>query len=443
MQQSSKILLVRMHIRFLWITIFLLIASPALMLEANATVYWTKLNENSQSKLSIDKQSIIEKDLLKKAWLKIEYKTPQKNLQEPDKTFNLSKVLWYFDCPAQKSATSQVVQYLNGEMIFSAGIDAKKAEFIEPVPETDVDVAMRYVCAEKKPVTEAVTKPLVDEKAKDKAISDKKDDDKAEPSAEKKPEEKADKKEAAVDETTKSGAKPALPNAKDAKKGNPLRWGYAGEGASENWGKLKPEFAMCDAGKNQSPINIDEPLKANLRKIRNIQKFPAKSIENTGLDIKLHFKEGNMMVLDNAPFQMKFIQFHSPSEHTLHGKDFPLEAQFYHADSKGAVTMVSVMFKEGKSNPVIDKLFGELTPTVAAPVDLKTRLVASELMPTNQEYFRYSGSLTTPPCTEGVRWVIMKNPLSIAKEQVEKINKALKTANNRPPQPLNGRTILE
>ncbi len=433
MPQSSKLFIVRMHIRFLWITIFLLIASPALMLEASAAVNWTKLNENRQSKLSIDKQSIIEKDQLKKAWLKIEYKTPQKNLQEPDKSFNLSKVLWYFDCPAQKSATSQVVQYLNGEMVFSAGIDAKKAEFIEPVPETDVDVAMRYVCAEKKPVTEAVTKPLVDEKAKDKTMPEKKDDNKTAPDAE--------KKETAPPETEKGREKPT--NTKDAKKGNPLQWGYVDENAPEYWGKLKPEFTTCDAGKNQSPINIDEPLKANLRKIRNIQKFPAKSIENTGYDIKLHFKEGNMMVLDNAPFQMKFIQLHSPSEHTLHGKDFPLEAQFYHVDSKGAVTIVAVMFKEGKSNPVIDKLFGALTPTVAAPVELKTRLVASELMPTSQEYFRYSGSLTTPPCTEGVRWVIMKNPLSIAKEQVEKINKALKTANNRPPQPLNGRTILE
>lgn len=436
-----------MHIRFLWITIFLLIASPLLALEASAAVYWTKLNENSQSKLSIDKQSIIEKDQLKKAWLKIEYKTPQKNLQEPDKTFNLSKVLWYFDCPAQKSATSQVAQYLNGEMVFSAGIDAKKAEFIEPVPETDVDVAMRYVCAEKKPVADAVTKPLADEKVKDKAPPEQKEGVKTAVSTDKKPEEKADKIETVASESALSGEKPAPPNAKetkkDAKKDNAKQWGYAGDSAPEHWGKLKPEFAMCDTGKNQSPINIDEPLKANLRKIRNIQKFPAKSIENTGIDIKLHFKDGNMMVLDNAPFQMKFIQFHSPSEHTLHGKDFPLEAQFYHADSKGAVTIVSVMFKEGKANPVIDKLFGELTPTVAAPVQLKTRLIASELMPTNQEYFRYSGSLTTPPCTEGVRWVIMKNPLSIAKEQVEKINKALKTANNRPTQPINGRTILE
>lgn len=429
-----------MQIRFLWITIFLLVASPLLALEAGAAVTWTKLNENNQSKLSIDKQTIIEKDQLKKAWLKIEYKTPQKNLQDPEKTFNLSKVLWYFDCPAQKSATSQVVQYLNGEMVFSAGIDAKKAEFIEPVPETDVDVAMRYVCDEKKPSAEAVTKPLVDEKTKDK-----KEGEKTEPIAEKKPEEKSAPEAAKVEEkpADAKNVKKTDPANKEAKKGGKLQWSYSGETSPENWGKLKPEYAMCESGKNQSPINIDEPIKANLKKIRSIQKFPAKSIENTGVGIKLHFKEGNMMVLDNAPYQMKYIELHSPSEHTLHGKDFPLEAQFYHIDSKGGTTIVSVFFKEGKPNQAIDKLFGELTPNTSAPVELKTRLIGSDLMPISQEYFRYSGSLTTPPCTEGVRWVIMKNPLSIAKEQVEKINKALKTANNRPPQALNGRTTLE
>jgi carbonic anhydrase len=441
-----------MQIRHLWITIFLLIASPIVSTEAGATVAWTKLNENNQSKLSIDKQSIIEKDQLKKAWLKIEYKTPQKNLQEPEKLFNLSKVLWYFDCPAQKSATSQVVQYLNDEMVFSAGIDAKKAEFIEPVPETDVDVAMRFVCAEKKPAPEATTKPLADDKIKQKsANSDKKETEKPEGNPEKTTESKPEKPEVAPAKTTKPEEKSAnnaegkknAASSKDAKKGEKTQWSYAGDGAPEHWGKLNPEFALCDAGKSQSPINIEEPIKANLKKIRSIQKFPAKSIENTGIDIKLHFKEGNMMVLDNAPFQMKHIQFHLPSEHTLQGKSFPVEAQFYHADSKGGVTIVAVMFKEGKSNASIDKLFGELTPNKAMPVELKSRLIASELMPTNQEYFRYSGSLTTPPCSEGVRWVIMKNPLSISKEQIEKINKALKNANNRPPQALNGRTILE
>ena len=107
---------------------------------------WVKLSDDSIEKLTLDKQSILKQDQLKRAWVKIEYKSLQKNPETIDKQYNLSKLLWFFDCSAQKSATSQVFQYLNNELIYSTAIDSKKAEFIEPVPETDVDIAMRYVC---------------------------------------------------------------------------------------------------------------------------------------------------------------------------------------------------------------------------------------------------------------------------------------------------------
>ena len=119
---------------------------------------WVKLSENGTSKLLIDKQSILEKDQLTRAWVKVEYKKAQINSESADKTYNLSKLLWYFDCPAQKSATTQVFQYMNAETVFSAGIDVKAAEFIEPVPETDLDRAMRYVCTRTQPKKQQETK---------------------------------------------------------------------------------------------------------------------------------------------------------------------------------------------------------------------------------------------------------------------------------------------
>ena len=443
----------------LWITIFLLVASPLLALEAQAAVYWTKLNENSQSKLSIDKQTITEKDQLKKAWLKIEYKTPQKNLQDPEKTFNLSKVLWYFDCPAQKSATSQVVQYLNGEMVFSAGIDAKKAEFIEPVPETDVDVAMRFVCAEKKPVAETTPKPAADGKAKpaDPANTEKKDGEKTEANAQEKSdksdkEDKSDKKEPAATDTTKADGKPAdTKNAKkeadakskDAHKGGKPHWSYEGEGAPENWGKLNPENAMCDSGRNQSPINIDKTIHAALKNIRWIQKFPAKEIVNNGHTVQINFKEGNMLVLDDTPYQMKQVHFHAPSENLINNKSFPLEAHFVHADNKGNLTVIGVMFKEGEKNSALDKLWAQMPKEVNKPEALKARFVPSDMIPQSGKYYRFSGSLTTPPCSEGVRWIVMKTPISASKEQIKAFEELMKHHNNRPVQPLNGRPVLE
>lgn len=443
-----------MHTRHFWITIFLLIASPLLALEARSAVHWTKLSENSQSKLSIDKQSVIEKDQLKKAWLKIEYKTPQKNLQDPEKMFNLSKVLWYFDCPAQKSATAQVAQYLDGEMVFSAGIDAKKAEFIEPVPETDVDIAMRYVCAEKKPAAEATVKPIADEKAKsaEKTNAEKKEGDKAEVKVEAAPQEKSDQKEPVTAEPakpeakaaeTKNGKKEADAKSKDAHKGGKSHWSYEGEGAPEHWGKLSPENTTCDIGRNQSPINIDKTIKASLKTIRWIQKFPAKEIFNNGHTVQINFKEGNMLVLDDAPYQMKQVHFHAPSENLINGKSFPLEAHFVHADNKGNLTVIGVMFKEGEKNAALEKLWAQLPKEVNKPEALKARFLPSEMIPQGGKYYRFSGSLTTPPCTEGVRWIVMKTPISASKEQINVFEELMKHHNNRPVQPLNGRPVLE
>ncbi len=432
--------------------VFLMVLLTSLFVATQAlAAQWTKLNENGQSKLLLDKQSVIEKDQLKKAWLKIEYKSPQKNLQEPDKSFNLAKVLWYFDCPAQKSATAQVVQYLNDEMVFSAGIDAKKAEYIEPVPETDVDIAMRYVCeVGKAPKTDAISKTAENKKAdaekdaKKPAETATKEEVKPAEKVETKPDSKKENlaKEVSVDKKidAKNADKVKSTIPTDVKK---VVWSYQDKEGPEHWGKLHPEFSVCETGRNQSPINIDETLKASLKKIRGIQKFPAQDVENTGRGIMVRFKEGNMLVLDNAPYQMKNMQLHAPSEHTIHGKEFPLEAQFFHADSKGNATMVAVLFKEGKANPAFDKIIAQLAETTSAPIALKSRILASELMPDIRDYYRLSGSLTTPPCTEGIRWIIQKTPMSASKEQIEKIAKALKNPNSRAVQALNGRVVLE
>ena len=121
---------------------------------------WVRLGDTGSSKLMLDKQSVLQQDIYKKAWVKVEYKKPQTNPDTLDTQYNSSKLLWLFDCTAQKSATSQVFQYLNNTLVYSAGVDVKNAEFIEPVPESDVDIAMRYVCLEKKPIlAEPTVKP--------------------------------------------------------------------------------------------------------------------------------------------------------------------------------------------------------------------------------------------------------------------------------------------
>lgn len=428
---------------------------------------WVKLHEKKSEILMLDKQSVLEKDALKRAWVKITYASPQINDQVADKTYNLSKLLWFFDCPAQKAATSQVFQYSNEELIYSAAVDAKLAKFIEPVPETDVDIAMRYVCevGKVKPIQAegADIKPKSSQEGLDNQVKDAEKSsvkDKSVTSKEVANEKSADKnakKVQAVElkstETKKNGksevkvtdqSKGAVTSKTPTKqdKGN-KQWAYDGESGPQHWGKMKPEFLLCETGKNQSPINIDKTIKTGLKSIKALQKFPAKDVMNTENTVRVNFKDGNMMVLEDAPYQLKYLTFHSPSEHTVHGKSYPLEAQFVHANAKNEIVIMSVIYEEGKGNVALDRIWSQIPKELDKQDHLKTRVLPSELIPQSKGYYRFSGSLTMPPCSEGVQWVLMKTPMTVSKNQIEQFTEIVRGHNNRPVQALNGRMVLE
>lgn len=442
----------------------------------NAAV-WVHLHEDSTSKLMLDKDSILEKDGLKKAWVKIEYKIPQKNNELVEKEYDVSKLLWYFDCSADKAATSQIFQFYKNEIVYSAAIEPKSAQFLEPIPDTDMDISMRHVCLPKKTVSAKANdtsnekskpeKTNLEGKSNDKPSSAKSNSDKlssdkpngnqstedpkqkqvqAKPVGDSVAKDKVDNKAKPAPAKNEVAAAPApKPVASTTKNeaGKPPHWGYEGKDGPENWGKLSTEFTMCEIGRNQSPINVDNTFHAVLKPLKTIQKFAAKEILNDGHTIQVNFKEGNMMVMDNSAYQMKQAQFHTPSEHTIHGESFPLEAQFIHADSKGNLTVIGVLFKEGKENEGLARLRGQLPTEEGLPKPLKSRVLPTDLMPKNPTYFRFSGSLTTPPCSEAVRWILMKIPMTASKEQIEAFRKAVPHENNRPIQPLNGRAVLD
>jgi len=477
-----------------------LMTALLLCFNASATCYaakWVKLAENSRFKLQLDKQSVSQQDSLKKAWVKLDYTHPKNNPETLDTSYNNAKSLWYFDCTAQKSATTQVFQYANTELIYSARVDVKDAEFIEPEPESEVDIAMRHVCQiSKAPVPQnkpAATSRNIKPNTKAAGAADKVSATKAEAA----PAEAAAISEAEAELVSKSMAsqKNAANKAKDkvpdksnikdkssakdskndkAKNATVVEWTYDNEEKSAsnkndkpskkiigklaektsnktdsnplgpaNWGKLSPDFATCDTGKNQSPINIEDSIMAQLKPIRSLQRFAAKEILHNGHTIQVNFKQGNMMVLDSMPFQLKHVQFHAPSEHHIKGKSFPLEAQFVHVDSKGNIVYVALLFEDGKENVPLGKLLAEMPTEQSDAKPLKARVLPSEFMPVNKIYYRYSGSLTTPPCTEGVRWVVMKTPTHASTVQIEALSEAIKHTNNRPIQPLNGRMLIE
>lgn len=415
------------------------------MTSVSHAAQWVKLQDNKSAKLMLDKQSILQQGLFKRAWIKIEFKAPRASAQMPDKDYNTAKLLWFFDCSAQKSATTQVLQYLNGELVYSVGTDAKNVEFTEPVPESDVDLAMRYVCAP--PKAEAIAEPVVKKPA---VKTPPKVDAKPIVAAENPAATPIDKPAAKTPEiaTPKpvagavktSAVKEAMAKTAKTKKTD---WSYSGVEGPDNWGKLNPAFSTCDSGLNQSPVNIEKALVASLKPLKSVQIYAAKDIVNNGNTVLVNFKPGNTLQLDNTPYLLQKLSFHAPSEHKIQNKAYPLEAHFLYADAKGNQSIIAVLFTNGKANAALANLWAKMPNEVGAPVALTKPVLPNELMPKNPSYFRFSGSLTTPPCSEGVRWIIMKTPMTASTPQIVKLERALRYPNNRPLQALNGRLIVE
>ena len=220
-------------------------------------------------------------------------------------------------------------------------------------------------------------------------------------------------------------------------------WTYSGSEGPENWGKLSPDYAMCNAGRNQSPVNIEGVLDAPLAPLKTTYGVAGKEILNNGHTVQVNFAEGNRLTLDGAEFSLKQVHFHAPSENEIKGKSFPLEAHFVHADDKGNLAVIAVMLKEGKANAALTKLWAQISTEESEAVALNARVTPGELMPKNRAYYRFSGSLTTPPCSEGVRWLVLRDAITASTSQIEAFEHAVHHHNNRPIQELNGRVIVK
>ena len=221
-----------------------------------------------------------------------------------------------------------------------------------------------------------------------------------------------------------------------------IHWGYEGAGAPANWGKLDPKYHMCSEGVNQSPINIDRLLDAKLPELTYDYKSASKEVVNNGHAIQVNFEGGSTVEVDGIKFELKQYHFHSPSENNINGKSFPLEAHFVHLSKDGQIAVVAVMFEEGAKNDILEKIWEKMPMEPGKKVDLKLDN-ALELLPKDHDYYRFNGSLTTPPCTEGVRWIVLKKPATLSKEQIEKFKKVMGHPNNRPLQPLDARVVIE
>jgi len=221
-------------------------------------------------------------------------------------------------------------------------------------------------------------------------------------------------------------------------------WGYTGKLAPENWGKLDKKFKACSEGKNQAPIDLSNFIKADLKPLTFAYNATATEIFNNGHTVQANVAKGSSFSLDGKDFELLQFHFHTPSENTIKGKFFPMEAHLVHSDKDGNLAVIAVMYEQESENAVIKSLWEKMPKKVGDKHSLADAAInAFDLLPKDKSYYRFSGSLTTPPCTEGVRWIVMKKPVTISKEQVDEFAHVMHHPNNRPVQPLNSRIILK
>ena len=220
-------------------------------------------------------------------------------------------------------------------------------------------------------------------------------------------------------------------------------WGYSGHGGPEHWGELDPAYETCAKGVNQSPINLTGFIEADMAPITFSYSGLATEILNNGHAIQANYAAGSAMTVAGKTFELKQFHFHSPSENQINGESFPMESHFVHADKDGNLAVIAVMHKIGDENAAMKKLWRQMPLEEGNKVGMASQVKAEELLPENRDYYRFNGSLTTPPCSEGVIWLVMKTPVTVSEAQVKQFIDAMGHPTNRPIQATNARPILQ
>jgi len=220
-------------------------------------------------------------------------------------------------------------------------------------------------------------------------------------------------------------------------------WGYGKEHGPSQWSELKPEFELCRAGKRQSPIDIAAVEKADLPSIDFKYQVSPLRIINNGHTIQVNLSSGSTITIADHTYALQQFHFHTPSEEAIRGKHHALVAHFVHKDVEGKLAVVAVLFDVGKSNAVLAPVLANM-PREEGPESTfeGTSLDPAKLLPPKRGYYEFEGSLTTPPCSEGVRWFVLKQPVTLSQQQLDAFRK-LYQRNARPTQPLNGRIVRE
>ena len=233
----------------------------------------------------------------------------------------------------------------------------------------------------------------------------------------------------------------SIPGAGSAK-AEPAPWSYEGAGGPASWASLRPEFALCGSGQRQSPIDLREGLAVDLEPVRFDYRPSGFSVIDNGRTVQVNVAPGNAIELGGRRYELVRFDFHRPSEEHIDGRQFEMSVHLLHRDAQGRLAMVAVLLDAGPAQPVVQTVWNHLPLERHEEVAARATLDPSGLLPADRGYYTYMGSLTAPPCTEGVQWVVMRTPVSMTPEQIA-IFARLYPMNSRPLQAAGGRRILQ
>ena len=247
-----------------------------------------------------------------------------------------------------------------------------------------------------------------------------------------------------------AAAKPAAPAATRAKAAPGAQagmaghehWSYKGTAGPQTWGGLKPEFTLCGNGQRQSPIDIRGGLPVDLDPVRfNYQASPFGVVDN-GHTVQANVAPGNHIEIGGKRFELVQFHFHRPSEERIDGRQFELSVHLVHKDDQGRLAVVAVLMDKGQPQAVVQKVWNNLPLERNEEMAARVPMDVSEILPADRRYFTYMGSLTTPPCSEGVQWIVMRQPVTMSAEQIDLFAR-IYPMNARPVQQASGRRILQ
>ena len=222
-------------------------------------------------------------------------------------------------------------------------------------------------------------------------------------------------------------------------------WSYEGETGPQAWGQLQPSFNLCAIGKRQSPIHIEEsatllgpaePLQINYAASKG-------SVVNNGHTIQVDLEGDNTLTVRGSAYKLVQFHFHHPAEERLNYKGFAMVAHLVHQNAQGQLAVLAVLFDPGEASPMIQKVWTHMPLDVGDRVNLPEGLIdLNETLPKDMRYYQFIGSLTTPPCTEGVLWLVLRQPMTVSREQLRLFSQLFPN-NARPIQPSFGRVVRE